>query len=100
MLVSVFVESLHVVPPSDVNAYALSRSDALTTARPLPQPTDPYSCPACVWQRVSTQQASHIGITPARDPVPVLIVPLIAEWPDSPVPRPAAFRGPPRSTLA
>ena len=66
----------------------------LATAQPVRPPTDPYSCPACVWLRLGPRQANHIGLNPARDTVPVLITPLVAEWPDSPVPRPAAFRAP------
>jgi hypothetical protein len=100
MLVSVFVDFLHVEAASPIGAYALAGSDVLVTSAPVRPPTDPPSCPACLWQRLVPRHTTHISLNLTRDAVRVLFVPLVAEWPDSPVPRPAAFRGPPRSTLA
>jgi hypothetical protein len=97
MLVAVFVEFLHVDPPLG-SAYAIAGSDVLTTAQPVRPLTDPYACPACAWLRLGPRQASHIGLNLVRDTVAVLVVPPVGEWPDSPTPRPSAFRGPP--TLA
>ena len=94
ILVSILVESLHVAPKpggSDVIG-----GSAISLAAGLPRSaTEPYSCPACAWQRVGTEQVQHIGISANGDTVRVPPVPRVAEWPDSPVPRPAAFRGPP-----
>ena len=100
LLVSVFVESFHVVRPEATGPYTLGGSLVLSNEALVPAPADPLACPACAWLRVGTQQLTHISISLAGDLVPVPVVPQLAEWPDSPTPRPSAFRGPPRSTLA
>jgi hypothetical protein len=94
LLVSVFVESFHVVRPAAARAYTLGASVALSDAAVVPAPTDPFACPACAWLRVGTQQLSHISISLGGDIVPVPIVPHFAEWPDSPTPSLGVSRSP------
>jgi hypothetical protein len=100
MLVSVFVDFLHVDRLTAPSAIGVAASDVLITARPVRSPNDPSSCPACVWQRLAPRQVAQVCLNLTADTVRALLVPLATEWPDSPVPRPAAFRGPPRSTVA
>ena len=48
----------------------------------------------------STRLQPSVAVATALGTVPVAVQPLQTEWPESPVPHPPAFRGPPRSFFA
>jgi hypothetical protein len=92
---SVLVESLHITPQSDPARYALVDGGSSFVAVQIAPPTESYACPACTWLRVGTRQAQPIGLLATAETIPVLLLLPDSEWPDSPVPDPASFRGPP-----
>jgi hypothetical protein len=96
ILVSVFVESLHAATRPDADDVIAGASASIAIGAPGSSATDPYSCPVCAWLSVGTQQVRQIAIGATGDSVRALPVLLAAAWPDSPVPHPALFRGPPR----
>lgn len=95
---SVLVESLHITPKSGPAGYVLADGVSSLVADPIAPLTESYACPACTWLRVGTRQAQPVGLLATAETIPVLVPLPGSEWPDSPVPDPASFRGPP--TLA
>jgi hypothetical protein len=107
VVVSVFVESLHTgqarqgdatAPAAIVVTDGASRTQA-AGALVLAAGSE-ESCPACNWLRLGRRIESPVGLVRTQDIVLADTPPLIADWPASPVPHPALFRGPPRSVLS
>jgi hypothetical protein len=102
ILVSVFVESLHTGPSGSTFAPATTQSvvaadgGVLHVQAPVPE----ESCPACNWLRLGRRIENPVGLVRTQDIVLAAAPPLIALWPESPVPHPALFRGPPRPVLS
>jgi hypothetical protein len=49
---------------------------------------------------MGTRLQSAVVVATALGILPMAVQPLQTEWPESPVPHPPAFRGPPRSFFA
>ena len=95
VLMALLVESLHGAQPSDLVGLAPAAQTASLSAGPVTPPHAPYVCPVCAWMRIGTRQVQQTSLAGASDAVLLLVPPHIADWPDSPVPHPTAFRGPP-----
>jgi len=95
ILMAVLVESLHGAQPSDVVGFASAVQTTSVGGAAVTAPHAPYACPVCAWLRVGTRQVQETSLAGALDAVPRLVPPHLADWPDSPVPHPTAFRGPP-----
>ena len=95
VLMALLVESLHGAQPSDFVGPASTAQTTSLAAGPVTAQHAPYSCPVCAWLRVGTRQVQQTTLGAAIDAVPLLVPPHVAEWHDSPVPHPTAFRGPP-----
>ena len=95
ILMALLVESLHGAQPSDFVGLASAAQTTSVAAGPVAADHEPYACPVCAWLRVGTRQVQQTSLVGAIDAVPRLVSPHLADWPDSPVPHPTAFRGPP-----
>lgn len=95
ILMALLVESLHGAQPSDSVGVAWAAQTTSVAAGPVAADHAPYACPVCAWLRVGTRQVQQTSLPGAIDAVPLLVAPHLADWPDSPVPHPTAFRGPP-----
>ncbi len=96
IVVSVCVDYFHVDAPEPTSVVAIGQKDA------PPRSASPSNsrCAACFWLRVSLRLERGISLAIANEAV-ALEVPLPdVRWPDSPVPHPSAFRGPPRPALS
>jgi hypothetical protein len=102
IVVSVFVESLHTgqARQGDTPALATTVTDAAASGPVLQAAGSDESCPACNWLRLGRRIESPVGLVRTQDTVLADTPPLVALWPDSPVPHPALFRGPPRPVLS
>ena len=103
IVVSVFVESLHTgqARQGDASApAAIVVTDAAASGPILQAAGSDESCPACNWLRLGRRIESPVGLVRTQDTVLAVTPPLVALWPDSPVPHPALFRGPPRPVLS
>jgi hypothetical protein len=101
-LAAVFVDFVHVDPPGN-GRVPLNGPSAMVEAAPSTPPPagdGDSSCPACVWLRVTHRTGAHVSIDLARRAAIAEIVVLDCEWPDNPIPRDAALRGPPRPTFS
>jgi hypothetical protein len=58
------------------------------------------SCPVCLWLRAGPRLVSQISVEAAVTAVQSAIAPNLGDTPPSPVPHPAAFRGPPRPSFS
>lgn len=97
VLVSIFVEFLHVgsQPRPAVTAFVVG--EVLVTESPTSRPDD--RCPACLWLRVNVRSDSRVlSLDPARVVSAEVETPE-ADRPDSPVQHPTALRGPPTPAL-
>ena len=99
ILVSIFAESLHVGRP-DGSLLPAGGSQAVVAAAVPSSASSDFSCPVCRWLRDGRRLEVGFGLARIEGSVPSRVDPFITEWPDSPVPRPSAFRGPPRPFLA
>jgi hypothetical protein len=103
IVVSVFVESLHTgqARQGDTPAQAATVVIDAAASGPIVQAAgSDESCPACNWLRLGRRIESPVGLVRTQDTVLADTPPLVALWPDSPVPHPALFRGPPRPVLS
>ena len=96
VLMAVLVDAIHVAP-AGTTGRAQVRVDA---SRVLEHgsdttPIDTRLCPACGWLRAGTSSSPVITLLVTTDTVRVPRILPDVEWPDSPVPNPTAFRGPP-----
>jgi hypothetical protein len=101
IVVSVLVESLHsgTAPHGEGPAPSgiVLRTDGAPTVAPA---TAGDECPACNWLRLGRRIESPVGLTRTQELVRDDVSPVVALWPDSPVPHPSLFRGPPRPVLS
>lgn len=107
IVVSVLVESLHVSPVLRQEPVApvqtLAAQGTLRIVAPFVScihetlPDD--SCPACNWLRIGRRLESGITLVRTRDVTLEAVAYTQTTWPNSPVPHPSLFRGPPRPVL-
>jgi hypothetical protein len=100
LLVSVFVDFVHVHAPVRMAVSAQAGESAIGGPGERPAPPRDYTCTACLWLRTGLQLVSN---APARlssqaATSAALLLPS-AMWPDGPAVSPALLRGPPPSLL-
>lgn len=101
LLVSVFVDFVHVHAPAPVSVSAATGEATMAGPGAHQAPRPDYTCTACLWLRTGLQLVAN---APARvaSQASTGALPRLkkAIWPDGPTVRPALLRGPPRSLLA
>ena len=103
LLLSVFVDFLHVHPAwgrAGLHVQVAAASTTLTAPPPQSARLPDYSCAVCQWLRIGTRLQASVAVGPAIGLLPVLVPSLPTESPESPIPHPPAFRGPPRPFFA
>lgn len=103
LLLSVFVDFLHVHPAwgrAGLHVQVEGAPDVLTVPSSQSSRLPDYSCAVCQWLRMGTRLQPSLAVATALGMLPVAVQPMQTEWPESPVPHPPAFRGPPRSFFA
>jgi len=101
-LAAVLADFVHVHSPQSGRASPRAVG-ATVEARPTPPPpadSADYSCPACAWLKIGHRTESRISIGAATQTATAQIVLIETEWPDSPVSRHTALRGPPPQTFS
>jgi len=101
VLLSIFADFLHVHPLTAGVGIGVSVVHEANYAPPYTARHIPESaCAICQWQRVGTRLHAATSVGPAT-PAPQMLVAAIGDaFPDSPVPLPRAFRGPPSLSLS
>jgi len=98
ILVSVFVDFLHEHREPGAGTPVVLAGHTV----PLPGSTNPASlpeskCPVCAWLRVGPRLETPVTPGAPTFVTPTEVATVDEQWPDSPVPPPSAFRGPPSS---
>jgi hypothetical protein len=107
IVVSVLVESLHVSTAPRQEPVAFAQVAAPDGTLRIAAPSGPCmhaaqaddGCPACSWLRLGRRLESGIALVPTHEVTTEAVAAVLSVWPDSPVPHPSLFRGPPRSIL-
>lgn len=101
LLLAVFADFLHVHP------LAMRDSAAAGAVHRIAEPPGrhPYrapdtTCAICQWHRIGSRLDSATSVVRVVLTAPDPVVSAIEAVPDSPVPHPAAFRGPPAPSIA
>jgi hypothetical protein len=93
LLLAAFVDFVHVDRQAETAAPA---SDTVRLAGPAaPAGAHDQACPICAWLRVGPGLDTPIAPGACADLVARMIAPIRLTPPESPVPLPAQFRGPP-----
>jgi hypothetical protein len=100
VLAAVLVDFVHLDTPRSGRAARGCAAFEAGPSRPAPAEGTDSSCPACAWLRVGHRSETRVSIGAAAHTTVAQIVVLEVEWPDSPVRRQAALRGPPRQILS
>ncbi len=101
LLLAVFADFLHVHPirvPDRATAGIVHRIAQVPGRHPYRVPD--AICAICQWHRLGSRLQAATSVARIALPAPDLVAPPVAAVPDSPVPHPTAFRGPPVLTLA
>jgi hypothetical protein len=107
VVLSVVVESFHTSPAGRVEPVRtlVSMASNAVAATPADGPcihaaVGDDSCAACNWLRLGRRIESGISLARTRETVVEPVAVAAALRPDSPVPHPSLFRGPPRPVLS
>lgn len=100
LFLSVFADFLHVHPLFGPGSRVgiVHQIASVPTQRPHQIPD--ASCAICQWQRIRPRLQAAMSGSPAILSVPTLVVAVAAAFPESPVPHPSAFRGPPQPSFS
>jgi hypothetical protein len=93
VLVSIFVEFLHVDPQFRARVAPVAVGEASAVASRTSRTDD--ACPTCLWLRIGVRLGSRVLSPNPTVVVSAEIATPPADWPDSPVQHPTALRGPP-----
>jgi hypothetical protein len=102
VVLSVFVDFVHVhprvrVPVPVAAAGAPNAAGSWTTAVETSAPD--YSCPVCQWLRAGPRPGPQVALESADATTESDVAPNRPHAPQSPVPHPDAFRGPPSAVF-
>jgi hypothetical protein len=98
LFLSLFADLLHAHPMLSPGAPEIGIADRVASAaaeRPHRIPATP--CAICQFQRVRPRLQAKTGGTLTTLPAPTLVVSVSIAVPESPIPHPSAFRGPPQA---
>jgi hypothetical protein len=99
VMLAVFVDFVHVHAAPNGGLPSVKFGGPAVTGTLDPAPQTGSSCPVCLWLRVGPRLPSQVSIDACGTDVHSEFAANTAEQPLSPIPHPAAFRGPPRPTL-
>ncbi len=103
LLLSVFVDFLHVHPAwgrAGLHVQVAGAPSTLTVPASQSAQLPDYSCAVCQWLRMGTRLQASVTVATALGMLPAVVYAAQTEAPESPVPHPPAFRGPPRPFFA
>jgi hypothetical protein len=101
LLLSIFADFLHVHPLTAGLGIGVGVVHEATYAPPSTSRHIPESsCAICQWQRVGTRLQPMASFGPATPAPQISVTARVAAFPDSPIPHPRAFRGPPSLSLS
>jgi hypothetical protein len=101
LLVALFADFLHAHPLLNPDAPAIGIIQHLpSAAAPRTHRNPNTTCAICQMQRVRTRLQPKTSGTRVTLAAPTLVVAIDATVPQSPVPHPSAFRGPPRTFVS
>jgi hypothetical protein len=99
VLLAAFVDFVHVhAAPYPPFSLAASNGPAVAGSVDGARQTG-SACPVCLWLRAGPRLAPQVSIEAAEAAVRSEVAPSTDDAPASPIPLPAAFRGPPRPAL-
>lgn len=99
LLLAMFVDFLHAHRP-DSGPAPVPGVVHVAPAPDGPEATPDYACPVCAWLRMGPSVEAPFSLATCSASLSRMAAPTIAAAPDSPVPLPSLFRGPPSLPLA